>query len=1101
MPRFCLPPELSSKSKCPVTDIVEHNATHNPEYPFYVFANDDADSGTTVITHTEFADAAHRAAYAIRPDPASPQEEVVAIISNSDSITYQAIVVGVRIAGLIPFPISPRNSPPAVVNLLEKTNCHRILTTKDTTLALMDSIRSHLSTHNPGFKVQINESPALLELFPQLDRNTTERPKPGIRYPKRADTPDPNVPYMFLHSSGSTGFPKPIPWSRRVLSMWTSMPTLRRYKSTSRLSTVACMPLPPFHAFGFMSQFLTPSLSGSVSAVYPPMVYQRGQSPMFPTPNSVLEHVRRTRANELVIIPSFLNVWLQSPEAVEQLKALDQVLYGGGALSQKTGDMLVEAGVRLDSLYGGTEFGGVTKLYTRSRDDKAWEYIEFDERVNVRYAPQGDGTYELQILKNEHYEPAVVNMPNGEGYATSDIIEEHPTRKGFWRVVGRIDDVIIHSSGEKTVPTPMESIINGNPMVDGVVLFGRERELVGALIELCPGFQIDVNNEAEVDDMRTRLWPTIEEANRDAPAFSRIYKEMIIFVPSDRPFPRTGKGTVMRKSALQIFDQEINDLHSVRYDRVENLKESQKVNPPQKVDPPASWDKLGLTNWFLHQLEDLHPDIHYDTSADLFDQGVDSLDVTFLRQRLLAILRQAEGDGFKRTIGKVKEGLIYSHPTVESLVSCLLALLKTQASGGAAAGMNDGRRAIEATLVKYSADLPPPPKSHEPLRGRATVLLTGSTGNLGSHLLAQLVEDDRVAKVYVLNRRSSGEVSGSERHERRFREHGLDVGVLRDGKVVYIESDTTKEKLGLGVGLYEELRNSINVIIHNAWRLDFNLSLPSYEPNIRGTRNLIDLALTGANNSSLRFMFTSSIASGQGWDKTKGPFPEESVEDASVAVGPGYGAAKYICERLLVKSSLQFCSLRIGQLTGAYPNGAWATTDWVPILVKSSIHLGALPLCPGLISWLPMNAVAAGIRDIVFSKGEPPKAINVVHPYPIKWNDAIWFINDALVEQGIIKEHLRTIAFPHWVNRLEERAISATDEVFESVPAIKLKDFYKSFADTKYAYPDKEESGGFATFETKKAQAASPAINDLKRLEREDAERWINYWKEVGYFH
>lgn len=90
----------------------------------------------------------------------------------------------------------------------------------------------------------------------------------------------------------------------------------------------------------------------------------------------------------------------------------------------------------------------------------------------------------------------------------------------------------------------------------------------------------------------------------------------------------------------------------------------------------------------------------------------------------------------------------------------------------------------------------------------------------------------------------------------------------------------------------------MNIIIHNAWRLDFNLTLASFEPNIRSTRNLIDLATRSKHASTSRFLFTSSIASAQGWDTSKGAFPEEVQHDASTALGGGYGEAKYICERV-----------------------------------------------------------------------------------------------------------------------------------------------------------------------------------------------------------
>ena len=72
--------------------------------------------------------------------------------------------------------------------------------------------------------------------------------------------------------------------------------------------------------------------------------------------------------------------------------------------------------------------------------------------------------------------------------------------------VGRADDVIILASGEKTVPAPMESIIASSPLVQGVVMFGRERHQVGVLIEPRAGYAVDVNDEKAVAEFRNQIW-------------------------------------------------------------------------------------------------------------------------------------------------------------------------------------------------------------------------------------------------------------------------------------------------------------------------------------------------------------------------------------------------------------------------------------------------------------------------------------------------------------------------------------------------------------------------------------------------------------------
>ena len=46
------------------------------------------------------------------------------------------------------------------------------------------------------------------------------------------------------------------------------------------------------------------------------------------------------------------------------------------------------------------------------------------------------------------------------GFATGDLLAPHPTKKGLWRILGRADDQIMHSNGEK-VSVKMTSNVKG----------------------------------------------------------------------------------------------------------------------------------------------------------------------------------------------------------------------------------------------------------------------------------------------------------------------------------------------------------------------------------------------------------------------------------------------------------------------------------------------------------------------------------------------------------------------------------------------------------------------------------------------------------------
>jgi hypothetical protein len=125
--------------------------------------------------------------------------------------------------------------------------------------------------------------------------------------------------------------------------------------------------------------------------------------------------------------------------------------------------------------------------------------------------------------------------------------------------------------------------------------------------------------------------PTIDEANKVAPAFSKIFKEMILVTHKDKPLPRAAKGTLMRKAALREYHDEIETLsalflfdsiHStnayvIRYASVESTQKS------ESIEPPAVWDRFHLTKWLLKQAQELNPDKVLLPRMDIFEYGFD----------------------------------------------------------------------------------------------------------------------------------------------------------------------------------------------------------------------------------------------------------------------------------------------------------------------------------------------------------------------------------------------------------------------------------------------------------------------------------------------
>ena len=119
------------------------------------------------------------------------------------------------ILSLKPFPMSPRNSPAAVVNMMRSTRCRRLITTHHSLTPLLSAVSAELA------ELQIEDSPTLAYAYPELGKETASTP--FVPYPVAEERfLKDNVMY-YLHSSGSTGYPKPIPITNIAAVHWCIM--------------------------------------------------------------------------------------------------------------------------------------------------------------------------------------------------------------------------------------------------------------------------------------------------------------------------------------------------------------------------------------------------------------------------------------------------------------------------------------------------------------------------------------------------------------------------------------------------------------------------------------------------------------------------------------------------------------------------------------------------------------------------------------------------------------------------------------------------------------------------------------------------------------
>ncbi|KIK78245.1 hypothetical protein PAXRUDRAFT_164512, partial [Paxillus rubicundulus Ve08.2h10] len=195
-------------------DLIDFHMERNPTFSMFMYPNETVPGTTTEISFLEFGRAAHRIAHTLRPSRQGPDGQVVMIIANTDTILHHAVVTGISIAGLVPFPVSSRNSAAAIVNMMKKTNCSWIITLAHAHQGLINAI----CRESDGTQLTLDELPTLACAFPKLGKEVAA--DPFVPYPPPAKRPELHSPAIYVHSSGSTGFPKPIAHSYQFQIHW-----------------------------------------------------------------------------------------------------------------------------------------------------------------------------------------------------------------------------------------------------------------------------------------------------------------------------------------------------------------------------------------------------------------------------------------------------------------------------------------------------------------------------------------------------------------------------------------------------------------------------------------------------------------------------------------------------------------------------------------------------------------------------------------------------------------------------------------------------------------------------------------------------------------
>ena len=398
---------------------------------------------------------------------------------------------------------------------------------------------------------------------------------------------------------------------------------------------------------------------------------------------------------------------------------------------------------------------------------------------------------------------------------------------------------------------------------------------------------------------------------------------------------------------------------------------------------------------------------------------------------------------------------IYSNPSPRQLSCYILHAIGLGAANGTNGSYKEvdsekqQQNNIKALYSKYTQNLVKSASSTvrpEASETEQTVILTGSTGMLGSYMLDALAHSPRVHKIICLNRPDDG---GAAKQAITMKERGLDTSYR--GKAEFYHIDASQPYLGLSQDLYARLLQEADRVVLNAWPVNFNMPVASFEPHIRGVRNWADFAATASKRVAV--VFVSSVATVGRWPEH--PVPEEKLDDPNLSLG-GYGASKFVASLVLEDAAkagdFPATALRQGQIPGPERDaGVWNPQEWFPSLVASSLYIKALPsnLGPQVgIDWTPVERIAnlvLGIDSITYPIG--PKTISGyyhgVNPSTTPWSMLAQALQDFYGPERLPE----TVSMAEWVSRLEktQNEEGSSSNLYKN-PGVKLLDTYRRMA-------------------------------------------------------
>lgn len=368
-----------------------------------------------------------------------------------------------------------------------------------------------------------------------------------------------NHPFCILHTSGTTGLPKPITVTYNSYNLhYASYSYLSNHSGQvvdnvyARFRKLRVLLLAPLSAAAGLFQLLGLNIVHDFVVVLP-------SSWTSMTASSFDASVTHADVQAVVASPRYFRDIADAPEYLENLRRLTYLGYVGAPCPPDVGGILASR-VHLTALYGTTE-SGMYPLSLNAPED--WDYYSILPEFPCEFRHVCHDLYEIVVRRrtdgNSAFQTVFHVFPDLQEYKVHDLFSRHPdpSKQAMWRYRGRTDDLIRTSGGDLFLPRQMEGMIEAHRAVEGAIICDQGTAGLAVVVELKA-----LKDEQVRKKMQEEICVIVEEANEVSPVKAKLRSDLIVWTGNPDRMLRGSKGYPVRSKVVEQFDRDIKKEYS-----------------------------------------------------------------------------------------------------------------------------------------------------------------------------------------------------------------------------------------------------------------------------------------------------------------------------------------------------------------------------------------------------------------------------------------------------------------------------------------------------------------------------------------------------------